>query len=395
MNVITVDQKRTTRLFHKAARRINRHQPNWVCPLDKEIESIFQPNTNQSFKNGVAQRWVLEEHGELIGRIAAFVDYEKCYKKDVPTGGIGFFECIDDQHTGDTLFDTAMEWLQARGMEAMEGPVNFGENDNWWGLLVKGFEYKPVMGMQYHPPYYRTLFENYGFKVYFEQYSYQLNFKEDFPDRFWNIAEWVFRKGRFTFDHFRRNQKQKYLQQVVEIYNNTWPTFKRDFTPMDYGEMALLYDKISDVVEERFCWFAYDNGRPVAMVLMFPDVNQILSHIRGKLTILQKLKCWWLMKRKTITNARILIMGVDPRHQRSGLESAIFWHLNEVLKEMPHYKTVELAWVGDFNPRMKKLYELVGGRFFKQHNTYIYAFDPNVQLKPYREETAMRELEHA
>jgi len=51
---------------------------------------------------------------------------------------MGFFECTDDRDAAFLLFDTCSAWLKERGMQAMDGPINFGENDVNWGLLVEG-----------------------------------------------------------------------------------------------------------------------------------------------------------------------------------------------------------------------------------------------------------------
>ena len=124
------------------------------------------------FRHGEAIRWILkDDNGITIGRIAAFIDKVRSAANSQPTGGIGFFEVIENREAAFTLFDTAREWLTARGMEAMDGPINFGENDNNWGLLVEGFM-QQGFGMPYHKKYYRAFFEEYGFKNYFEQYSY-------------------------------------------------------------------------------------------------------------------------------------------------------------------------------------------------------------------------------
>ena len=80
---------------------------------------------------------------------------------------MGFFECINDKSASILLMDTCRNWLQENGMEAMDGPINFGENDNFWGLLIYGFTH-PAIGMNYNPPYYQEFFESYGFKTYFE-----------------------------------------------------------------------------------------------------------------------------------------------------------------------------------------------------------------------------------
>ncbi|MGF2412255.1 MAG: GNAT family N-acetyltransferase, partial [Ferruginibacter sp.] len=142
--------------------------PSFIAPLQGEIKKIFNPKTNSFFEHGHCTRWLLYNDKTLIGRIAAFINLEKAHTSGTPTGGVGFFECINNQDAANTLFTTAVSWLKAKGMQAAEGPINFGENDNWWGLLVHGFR-QPSMGMNYNPPYYQQLFENFGWQKSYDQ----------------------------------------------------------------------------------------------------------------------------------------------------------------------------------------------------------------------------------
>lgn len=106
------------------------------------------------------------------GTYRRFYDREHAFLEEQPTGGCGFFEAINDQELADQLFDAARMWLSSRGMEAMDGPINFGPRDSWWGLLVSGYEFQPLYENTYNPPYYKELFENYGFQNYFNQHTY-------------------------------------------------------------------------------------------------------------------------------------------------------------------------------------------------------------------------------
>ena len=184
MNIVTVNSPETKKAFLDTARVIYKGDKNWVCPLDIEIENTFDPGHNQSFNSGEAQRWVLlDDNSKSIGRIAAFYDEKKILNNNKqPTGGIGFFECTQDQNAANLLFDTAKNWLQSKNMEAMDGPINFGENFVNWGLLVDGFMHQGY-GMPYNMPYYKNLFENYGFRNYFEQYSYHVDLSKPFNPR--------------------------------------------------------------------------------------------------------------------------------------------------------------------------------------------------------------------
>ena len=137
---------------------LNRSVTGYIRPLDKDIRSVFDEKKNKAFRTGKAARWILyDEQGEPIGRIAAFTNKKYKNKGDKqPTGGIGFFDCINDQEAADLLFDVARHWLMNEGMEAMDGPINFGERDRWWGLVTQGFQ-SPLYGMNYNPPYYKEL----------------------------------------------------------------------------------------------------------------------------------------------------------------------------------------------------------------------------------------------
>lgn len=373
MQIIPVKDHKTIREFLKVPRIIYKNDPVWVCPLDIETESIFDPKENSFFTHGEASRWVLkDEEGNLVGRVAAFINKNKAYTYQQPTGGMGFFECIDNLEAAFQLFDTCRDWLTERGMKAMDGPINFGENDVNWGLLVEGFVH-PGIGMNYNPPYYRKLFESYGFKFYFEQVSNHLDLTKPFPERFWRIAEWIRCKPEYQFRHFTYKESAKFIHDLKDIYDTAW-AFHENFTPMEEKLLLKSLEKARPFLDEEMIWFVYHEEDPVAFLIMFPDVNQIIKHLHGKLNLWNQLKFLYLNSRKTITRARIVIMGVKPKYQRCGLESGIFWHLNEVMKKKPHITELELSWVGDFNPKMRALHESVGAVFAKRHITYRKLF---------------------
>ncbi len=380
MKIIKVSDKKTKKEFLKTAKELYKNDNIWVCPLDNQIEKVFDPEENKFYKNGEVTRWILKnEDNKLIGRIAAFIDKEKAFGFEQPTGGIGFFECINDKKAAFLLFDTAKNWLQERDMKAMDGPINFGENDNFWGLLVDGFTH-PGIGMQYNPPYYKELFEEYGFTFYFEQVSNHLDLTKPFPERFWKIAEWVASKPDFTFEHISFKNVEKYINNLIDIYNTAWK-FHENFSPFTYEKISKTFSDLKPIIVEEFIWFAYHKEEPIAFLIMLPDTNQIIKHLNGKLNFFNKLKFLYLKWKKTITRTRIVIMGVKPKFQKSGVESAIFWNMEKVMKKMPHITEMELSWVGDFNPKMRALHESVGATFAKKHVTYRCLFDKDTSTK--------------
>jgi hypothetical protein len=383
MQILEVNSRSTIHEFLEVPHIIYRNDPVWVCQLHREIEAIFDPGQNGFFSHGEATRWILKnDRGELIGRVSAFINRDKAWKFPQPTGGIGFFECINDRDAAFLLFDTCRDWLHARGMEAMDGPINFGENDVNWGLLVEGFTH-PGLGMNYNPPYYRDLFEAYGFRFYFEQVTNHLNIRKPMPERFWKIADWVLKKPGYEYRHFSFKEKEKFMHDLKEVYDAAW-SFHESFTPMNLATLEKTLEKSKAFLDEKMIWYVYCQGEPVAFLVMFPDINQILKHLNGRMHVWNMLKFLWLKKRKTMNRTRIVIMGVKPDHQRQGLESGIFYQLREVFEKDPayaHYTEFELSWVGDFNPKMRALHESVGAVFGKKHYTYRKMFSDTADFQ--------------
>lgn len=376
MQLIEVTNKKTKKLFHKVPHMIYKNDPNWAAPIEKMVEDTFTPESNKTFKNGKAIRWVLtDENGKPAGRIAAFINFNTAKTYEQPTGGCGFFECVDDQEMANKLFTAAAEWNKSHGMEAMDGPINFGENYMNWGLLVDGFMPQGY-GMPYNPPYYLKLFENFGFKMYFKQYSYHLDYSVPFPERFWKIAGWVAQKPGYSFHHFDFKQSEKFVKDFCTIYDAAWSGHEH-YKPLDPDDIYDFINNSKPILDPEMIWFAYHNEKPIALFTMIPDLNQILLKLDGKLNLWGILRFLYYKRKKVMTRTRILIMGVDPKYQRFGVESAIFWHQDKLMKKKPHYKEVELSWAGDFNPKIIQIYEATGSKKAKTHYTMRYLFDRN------------------
>lgn len=388
MRVTEVTTEAQRKEFVGFPRRLYRGDPNWVCPLDDEVEAVFDPVRNAAFRRGEAIRWILsDDEGNTVGRVAAFIDEERSRANRQPTGGFGFYEVIESREAAFMLFDTARQWLTERGMKAMDGPINFGENDNYWGLLIDGFT-QPGFGMPYNKKYYRQYFEDYGFRTYFEQYSYHKDVAsvEVFPERFMKIAEWISKRPGYTFRHFEYGQKDKIIADMVEIYNATWSVFKEDFTPLDPARLNNTLIQAKAFLDPDLIWFAYHNERPVAFFVIFPDLNQIIKHFNGRLNLWNKLRFVWYKLTHEMTRARALVAGVHPSYQNSGIESAIFLELFRVFRRKRFYRELELSWVGDFNPKMISMYEAIGAHKAKTHLTMRYMIDDTLPFKMYKVE---------
>lgn len=384
MKIIEVSTPQDKRDFLEVAVEVYKDDPVWVRPLDADVESIFDPTENDYFNHGVCTRFVLKgDNNELLGRVAVFINDDKANLYDQPTGGMGFFDCIENKVAAFMLFDTAKAWLKDRGMEAMDGPINFGENDMWWGLLVDGFTH-PSYGMNYNPPYYQAFFEEYGFKRYYEQVSRHIPMSRDMsknlPDRFKKIALWVIGKEGHEVVSLDLKNKDRYVDAFVEIYNEAWVNHE-GFKPIRRDGVEANFQKLEALMDPTFIWFSFVNGEAAGALVVVPDANQIIKTMNGKLNLIGKLKFLYHKLTGKITRARVIIIGVKPKFQKLGLEAAMIYKLHEAVLARKRYDEVEISWVGDFNPKMQSLLAATNAGPGKIHNTYRYMFDPNAEFK--------------
>ncbi len=397
MKIVEVLTPRDRQEFHNFPKRLYKDDPYWICPLDSMVEGYFDPLKNHSFKHGEAVRWILtDDSGNTIGRVAAFIDMIRSSAYGQPTGGLGFFEVVENREAAFMLFNTAKEWLASRGMEAMDGPINFGENDNYWGLLVEGFM-QQGFGMPYNKKYYRDYFEAYEFRNYFEQYSYHRivrgadNKIESFPDRIMKIAEWLSKRPGYSFRHFEVHNNRKYFNDICEIYNSTWIYLKKDFTPLEPAFLEESLGRAKPILDEELIWFAYFNDKPIGFFVLLPDLNQILKHLNGKLHLWNILRFIYFKMTHKITRVRAIAGGILHSYQNTGVESAIFYHLYQVFKRKKWLKEMELSWVGDYNPKMLAIYEALGAKRAKIHVTYRYMMNKEMKFMRYVDEIAEKQ----
>lgn len=380
MQMIEVTDAKLAREFLLFPLTIYKNFPNWIRPLDKDIEAVFDPQRNKFFRHGECVRYLLKNsENQTLGRIAAFINHKTSTRQEQATGGIGFFECVNSQEAADCLFTQAKIWLENRGMEAMDGPINFGERDSWWGLIVEGF-HPPQYKMNYNPPYYRQLFENFGYRNYFEQWCYSRIPNKPLDTKFYERHAKVAQNPDYHAEYLNKSKLEKYAEDFRIIYNAAWAKHGGG-KELEKKQVLSFFKSMKPVIDEKVVWYVYYKNEPVAVWINLPDINQIFRKFNGKLGWLEKIRFVWMLKRRKVRKFIGLVFGIVPAHQGKGLDSYMIVEGARLFQKENLYDEFEMQWIGDFNPKMLSIAESLDTERSRVLITYRYLFDRNKEFK--------------
>jgi len=382
MNINEVSNKKTIKEFHKVPGIIYKNDPNWIPHITSDIEKKFHKETNKFYDGKNAVRFVLkDDSGNLTGRIAAFIHPKESVKFKQPTGSVGFFECINDQESADILFNTAKSWLAEKGMQAMDGPMNLGERDQFWGLLKMNFKDPNTYRMNYNPEYYVNLFETYGFQVYYNQLMYHRSMKVGAQQVFVEKSEKLRNDPKFECRNVRGLKVEEVAKYFVDVYNDGWAHTRKNFKKLELQTAIKLMKSLKPIYDPDIMLFAFYDKRPIGMYINLPELNQIFKYVNGKMNLLGKLKFLWNKKFNPPDTMYGLVFGVAHDFQGKGAEGALIKSAEELILPLNRYKDTILTWIGDFNPKMIKVCENLGTKLYRSFSYYRYLFDRNIPFE--------------
>ena len=349
--------------------RLHANHPQWVPPLKLERRLFLNRRLNAFFSHGEAEYFLARRDGRVVGRASAQVNHAFNDHQQKRWGWFGFFEVEDDQEAAEALLDAAAAWLRDRGMERMVGPADFSMNDES-GILVEGFQLRPMIRQPWHPPYYQQLVERAGMTKAMDLLMWNLEVTE--RDKvlpvIWELAAKAESEHGIRVRPMRRHQLRKDMDAFAEVYNSAWsenwdfvPYSKKDLDALAQ-ELQLVFDKHWAMIAERL-----DTGEVVGMAMTFPDINQVLAKMNGKLLPLG----WWyfLNKGRLTDRVRVGFLGVKPSYQHTGVAARLY-ELHYDAAEARPQDGGEMGWILETNTAMNRGMEAMGGRIVKRYRIY-------------------------
>jgi GNAT superfamily N-acetyltransferase len=366
IDIVVVEGKAALKEFIDLPWRIYASYPNWVPPLKKEVERLLDTGKHPFWEFSERVLLLARRGSETVGRIAGIVDgnYNRCHGEKM--GIWGFFECDDDPEAAAALFSHVEKWVIRKGMTFLRGPLNPSMN-NETGLLVVGFEYPPVVGMTYNPPYYQGLIESCGFEKEKDLLAFLIDGEYKLPDWMDRLAERTAKKKGVRIRHVDPKQMDAEFDLIREIYNDSWAG-NWGFVPLTVNEMREIQKNVKPFADPDLVFFIYYDEEPAAVCVIFPDVNPLLKRLNGKIGLSGIFKA--LFYRREITGLRLIMFGIKEKYRQLGLPMLAFQHIYQVAREKKHYQDLEMGWTLEDNDSINFLTEETGAKRYKTYRIF-------------------------
>lgn len=306
--------------------RLHRRDRCWIPPFRGEVAKLLDRRRNPFFAHAEAEYFLAERDGEVVGRIAAIHNHLHNSTHHDQVGFFGFFESINDFTVARALLDTASEWVAARGLDTLRGPMSFSVNDEC-GLLIDGFDTPNTLMMPHNPPYYLPLLETAGFTKARDLICLQggsMDGPIPPPERTTRAVDLILKRYGLRIRPLEMRRFTDEVELVKQLYNAGWEN-NWGYIPMTDAEIDHLAASFRPVVIPELVPFVEtEDGRTVAFGLALPDLNQALANNRSGRFFPAALTMLWKLRTRRITRARILLLGILPEWRGKGIDAALY-----------------------------------------------------------------------
>ncbi|HOC88759.1 MAG TPA: hypothetical protein PKI90_04345 [bacterium] len=329
-------------------------EPAFVPLLDYEylgfklmgMTGFFEPD-NLFFRHAEMTFFIAMRGESVVGRCNAFVNHNHNQRWGDKVGFFGQFESIDDQVVTNALLDAAAAWLKSQGMTAMRGPQNLPVNEATPGLLVQGFETRPVIYYQYNKPYYERLLANYGLNVVKKVKSWEVPVDRPMEEKLERVGKKVIEHYGVTIETWGQRPLAQRKEEMLEVYNDAWND-NWGYVPFTREEFFRNVDDMQLVMEKGLFLFVYVKGELAAFFGGVPNICERLVPLSWcrRCELLRAARL--LLTKNKIRGFRLGYMGVKQKFRRLGLDGVMLWK-QKIYSQQKGYEYCDFGWVLEDN----------------------------------------------
>jgi hypothetical protein len=371
-----VRSRRELKRFVKVPFRLHRDQPQWVAPLIFERMEFLNREKNPYFEHAEAEYFLAERDGEAVGRITVQVDHRWDEFQGGSDAMFGFFETENDPEVATALLGAATEWARGKGRGRLLGPMDFTTNDEI-GILIEGYDRRPMILEPWHPPHYRELIEAEGFDKAMDVQMWELQFGdlkegESFDPSIHAAAEKALNDEGIVIRNMRKSEMADEVRRFMDVYNEAWGD-NWGFVPITDAEVEFQAKNLKQVIDEDWAYMAEKEGEVVGAALTLPDINQVLTKLNGRLLPFGWLR--FLLGKGKVDQLRVLALGVKHDYRHSGVAAGLYLKHLETAAAPGKIEGGEMGWILETNGPMNRAMEGMGGKVVKKYRLYEKALE--------------------
>lgn len=365
MEIRQVRSWREERAFVALPYRLYKGDPYWVPPLRSEQRKQLRPRTNPMLLHCDYALFLAWDGGQPMGRIAAFVDGHANDYWGTSIGFFGSYECVDDAELATALLSAARDWLQARGMTAMRGPISF-ESQNW-GFIVEGFDYPPTVMSPYNPPFYNRQMEAFGLRKVKDLEVYRGDASGGYvlPERFVRHLQRIQERHQVRVRTVDMKRLESEVRIIVDLANRSL-AHNWGYAPVTDAEAAEMARSLKLILDPTVVFIVESAGQPIGFSIAFPDVNEVLRGLDGRLFPFGIFKLLFGLKK--VNSYRLWALGIVPEFHRRGIDTLLYVKTYETLQ--PRGARVEANYVLEDNFAMKDALLKLGLQLVRRYRVY-------------------------
>jgi len=371
IQVTPVSGKADLAEFIRLPKRLYRGLKGYTPPLDMERTEALTPKTNPYFDHAEVQLFLARRDGKVVGRASAQIDALHQEKYRDKTGHFGFLDAEDDPAIFAALIAAAEAWLKQRGMVRAIGPVSFTTNEEI-GVLVEGFDSRPMLMMPFHPPYNAPNFERNGYVKVKDVIAYNLDKNDYKPLATKRMLDRAVKETGVTVRTLDTKRFKEEVTTVIQIFNDAWAD-NWGMVPFTEKEMAAAAKGLKDLIDPKMVVIAEQGGEAAGMMICLPNLLEAARDIDGKLFPFGFVKLLYRLKTNKPKSGRIPLMGIRRKHHGTVLGATLLPLMFERLRVRfleRGMESLEMSWILEDNMAMRRVLEGLGGKAYKKHRIY-------------------------
>ena len=367
-----VSTKGGLRQFVKFPFSLYKNNKYWVPPIIKDEVDSFDKDLNPVFEHAHAHFFLAYKNNEIVGRIAAIINWIEVNDQKVRKMRFGWFDFIDDHEVSSALLNKVNEIGKQNNLDFIEGPVGFSNMDKV-GILTEGFDHISSIISWYNYPYYSEHVEKFGYvksQKFIETYFYFKDVNIEKYKRFANIIKKKY--GLKPLNFTSSKEIMPYVEEMFKLFNTSYANLS-SFVPISDKQIVYYKKKFINFINPEFIKFIVDkNGKIITFSVTMPSFAEAMQKANGKLF---PTGFFHILKAKKYSKDVVFfLIGILPEYRKKGVTAIVFDEFFKTYTQRGIVKTISTPEL-ESNKDIQLIWKNFNPVIFKKRSTYKKKID--------------------